>query len=53
MFVIEYKQEGIRVMSQELTQSVLAHYTTKKLHRLQRVISITFPYLAFLHAELA
>ena len=26
MFIIEYKQAGIRVMSQELTQSVLAHY---------------------------
>jgi len=28
MFVIEYKQAGIRAMSQELTQSVLAHYNS-------------------------
>jgi len=27
--------------------------TSKNLPRLQRVVSITFPYLAFLHAELA
>jgi len=28
MFTTEYKQAGVRVMSQKLTQAVLAHYKT-------------------------
>jgi len=38
MFIIEYKQAGIRVMSQELTQSVLAHYTVSLLLPLPLVL---------------
>ena len=49
MFVIEYKQAGIRVMSQELTQSVLARFISLFFKKFIRIFLSQYGYLNIEH----